>query len=77
MPTFKDFEKRIRDSGNYMFFIDHFVRKVVGCRIYDGSCDNELLNKYVTVSDEAYALVCTRTKKKGGKSYMKKYRILG
>ena len=57
VPKFTQFAKRIEDPSNYMMFIDRFVRRVVKAGRFDPVCTNELLSEYVTVSDEAFALL--------------------
>ena len=45
------------DVTNCADFCDHFIRAVVGHRKFDQDKRNHLLSRFVTVSDEAYALL--------------------
>ena len=72
MPEYEQFEKRHEDSGNYMLFIDTFVRRVVGCTQFDKYCDSLLLSKFVTVSDEGFALLVYENQEKRWQQLFKK-----
>ena len=51
-------------------FCDHFIRAVVGHRKFDQDKRNYLLSGFVTVSDEAYALlVCENNLEKWVEMY--------
>ena len=50
-------ETRRQDKDMYHDFINYFVKPVVGLRKFDGNCFKFLLSRYVTVSDEAFALL--------------------
>ena len=57
MPTLEDFMKRSRNIKDYKLFLDKFVRQVVGCRRFDILCATSPIESFVSVSDEAYALL--------------------
>lgn len=50
-------ETRRQDKDMYHDFINYFVKPVVGKRKFDDSSVKFLLSRYVTVSDEAFALL--------------------
>ena len=63
-PTYEDFVARHKNPSNYMYFIDKFVRRVVSCQYFGGFCETEKLSKFVTVSDEAFALLVYENQEK-------------
>ena len=72
MPDYQQFEMRHRDSGNYMVFVDSFVRRVVGCSLFDRYCDSCLLSTFVNVSDEAFALLVYENQEERWKQFYEK-----
>ena len=50
-------ETRRQDKDMYHDFINYFVKPVVGKRKFDNSSFKYLLSRYVTISDEAFALL--------------------
>ena len=57
MPTTKDYLQMRKNRMTYSTFFDYFVRTVVSCHTYDLMARSQTLSNFVTVTDEAFALL--------------------
>ena len=65
MPAVSDYLLRHKCSSTYSSFVDEFVKWVVGAKPFQRLAATKLLSEFVTVTDEAYALlVCENQEKR-------------